>query len=297
MRDPAQQMSDVTTEAAVVAGLAWAAQSLAERSATTASGKAVLIRDNEGGESVALIDEEAAACLTPGRIIQRVTLETEESLTDYAKRYQGASSLILASIESNTIVAVLDYHEARANNDGEVMPLGDLTHQFGDHVATLALPYSLEWKEWMAMDGRMVPQLELCKFLEECSEDIKSPAAATVIEACRDLQSLKRVDFRSVVRQDSDNYRIEYHDEDAVSTRNESVTLPSEIVLGLPVYFGGEEVEVHALIRWHVKDGALSLGVKLKRAERIRQAVFKGIVDNVAAETGFPRVYGSLASR
>ncbi len=297
MKDAAQTLGQVESDAAVIAGLAFSAQNPTERSVETRAGTAILLRDNEGTERLALVEEEVASCLTAGRIVQDVTVETQESLTAYSKRFAGASSLILASIEKNRIEVVLDYHQARADADGVVAATEDLTHQFAGHKATLALPFSLEWSEWMAKDGKMLPQLEFCKFLEECSEDIRSPDAATVIEACRDLQSLKRVDFRSVVRADSDNYRIEYHDEDNVSTRNESVTLPSEIVLGIPVYFGGEEVTVQCLIRWFVKDGGLSLGVKLKRAERIRQSVFKGIVEEIAADTGFPRVYGSIASR
>lgn len=296
MKD-AQQLGHVESDAAVIAGLAFSAQDPDQRTLTTPNGQAILLRTETGQEVLSLVDELAALELSRGRITQKVTVETQESLETYAKRYAGASSLILASIASNTIVAILDYHEARADQDGVVRPLLEIEHQFGGHVATLSLPFSLEWKEWTGVDGRMMPQLDFCKFLEECAEDIVTPDAATVIEACRDLQSLKRVDFRSVVREDSDNYRIEYHDEDTVTTRNEAVIMPSEIVLDIPVYFGGDPVRVNALIRWHVKDGALSLGVKLRRAERIRQDTFKGIVEEIAADTGFPRVYGSIASR
>lgn len=292
----AQQLGEVASEAAVIAGLAWGAQNPNERTIDTASGKAILLREPDGSERLALVDELAAMDATAGRIVERITVETQESLTRYAKRFKGAASLLLASISTNTIVAVLDYHEPRADEDGGQVG-DDFAHAFTGHRATLTLPYSLEWKEWTGIDGKMLPQLDLCRFLEENSEDIRSPDAATVLEACRDLQSLKRVDFRSVVREDSENVRIEYAEEDDVRGRNESVTMPAEIVLGLPVYFDGEEHEVRALLRWKVSDGNLTLGVKLKRAERIRQAVFKGIVGEIAEDTGFPRVYGAFASR
>ena len=99
-----------------------------------------------------------------------------------------------------------------------------------------------------------------------------------------------------MVREDSDNYRIEYTSESDARTKD--THLPAEFKLGLPVYFGGREVELIALLRHHVDEesGKLSLGVKLKRAERIRQAVFQEVVTDIAERAELVAVYGELAA-
>jgi len=56
----------------------------------------------------------------------------------------------------------------------------------------------------------------------------------------------------------------------------------------------GEPVSLFAFLRWKLDDGALSLGVALHRAEHVRQDVFKAIVDDAAARTERPAVFGRL---
>lgn len=277
------------TEAGVVADIARHAVAIGPRIIDTNAGRFALLRDGDGTERLEALDPEGGlSTMAPQRIAQRVTVQTESSLAAYANRYKTATSkaALFADIDTDTIVAVLDFHES---SDGETA--GDAG--FGEHVATLSLPRSWEWKAWTQVDGKLVPQLEFCRFLEENREDIRSPDAATILEACRDLQALRRVDFRSVVREDSDNYRIEYNEERETTSRKGDITLPSEFILSIPVYFGGPEVEVRALLRWKLDDdGVLTLGVKLKRAERIRQAEFHRVVTDLSEQTGVDAFYG-----
>lgn len=287
MRDP----NTVQAEAEVVADLARMALDPDQRVIATARGPAILLV-NDGKEELRLVDEVVQDRAVEGRIVQNLTLETEESLIEYAKRFKGASSLLLASISSNAIVGVLDYHQAQDGSGDR-----DAGHGYGAHVATLALPFSLEWKEWTGQDGKLVPQLDFVRFLEDCREDIESPDAATVLEACRDLQALRKVDFKSAVREESDNVTFSYSEETDTRSRDDTIKLPAEFTLSIPVYFGGPRGEVIALLRWKLDPaGGLTIGVKLKRAERIRQAEFKRIVTAISEETSIPAVFGSLAA-
>lgn len=292
------EQSKPTTEAEAVEDLAHRAASVASRVFVAADGRELaLVRDHTGAEKLVPTADGAYQTVRAGRIAQAVTVETEDSLTSYASKFKDRNSLLLASIASNTIVAVLDYHHAEETTDegsGEVTAKHEAA--FGGHKVTLSLPFSMEWEAWSQMDGKLVPQLDFVRFLEENREDIRSPDAATVLEACRDLQALRRVNFTSVVREDSENYRIAYEEETDARSRagGQEVTLPSEFVLGLPIYFDDDEHEVTALLRWKLDGTDLRLGIKLKRAERIRQAVFKGIVQRIAETTGIDAVYGRL---
>lgn len=281
-----QGFSETKTEAAVVAALAQAAAGVGPRVLTVDDAgvqRRFALLDGPSGQQLKEIAGLGPSMVAPERIQLAVTIETEQSLVDYAAGFKDSGALLLASIEKDRIVAYLDYH-AGPDQPG-----------FLGHVATLQLERSLEWKAWAAIDGKLMPQLEFVRFLEENREDISLPDAATILEACRDLQALRKVDFRSVVREDSENYRIEYSNEADARGKGGLVTVPAEFILRLPVYFDGEHIEIHALLRWSVgDDGKLGLGIKLKRAERVRQAVFRALVASVSERTAIEAVYGRL---
>lgn len=274
-------------EAGVVAALTQKALNPDQRVINTSAGKAILLVNSAGSETLELVENLVRDSLE-GRVVQTLTLETEESLIDYTKRGATKSAVLMASIASNAIVAALDYHAPDADRTAD-------QDAYGSHTAKLQLRHSLEWDAWAKVDGSMMKQLAFVRFLEENREDIVAPDAGTILDACRDLQALRKVDFRSVVREDSENVGIEYKNEAQVTGH---VTLPSEFKLSVPVYFGGPEVTIFALLRWELSDeGALTLGFKLKRLDRIREAEFKRIVQEASEATGVPAFYGKLDAR
>jgi hypothetical protein len=52
--------------------------------------------------------------------------------------------------------------------------------------------------------------------------------------------------------------------------------------------------DINAFLRWKLGEGTLRLGVQLHRAEHVRQAVFRQIVDRVAVRTGCPAMFGRI---
>lgn len=300
MSEDTQIMTDAGVGAALAAKMITVEDRIIERDAGEGP-NLVLLRDDRGNEKLFPIQNIVGGVpiVRPGRVRAHLTLETVGSLAAYANRFSNPESTILASITSDEIVAILNYHQSSRDLQPPVEGPNAtcaVEGNFLDHRAVLKLSRSLEWVMWTGVDGKLMPQLDFCRFLEENREDIRTPDAATILEACRDLQGLQKVDFRSVVREDSDNYRIEYSSEADARPKREGVTMPSEFVLGLPVYFDDEEVEVRALLRWKIDDGKLSIGVKLKRAERIRQAQFKKIVLDLAETTGLQALYGSIGA-
>jgi uncharacterized protein YfdQ (DUF2303 family) len=134
-------------------------------------------------------------------------------------------------------------------------------------------------------------QLEFARFLEENAADVASPSGADLLEACRDLQAVRKVNFKKAVRTATDNESFEYSDETEARTSG-GVELPTKFLLRFPVYFGHTETDLFAFLRWKLDDGTLNLGVALHRAEHVRQAVFSHIVFDVADRTGCQAVFG-----
>lgn len=269
----------MTTEAETIAGLA--RKSAAPVTVKTADGREFLITTE--GAAIREISDEHSLSVTPPRYIkQGVTLQTQDSLVEYVNRYKSDASVLFADINANSITAALDYHAA---TKAAVVA----------HKATLTLPFSEEWRLWNEISGKLKPQLEFARFLEENGADVRAPNAAELLEACRDLQANRKVNFTKAVRTSSDNENFEFTDETTAKSKG-GVEIPTKFVLGLPVYFGEPDTEVHAFLRWKLdpEAGGLSLGIALHRAEHIRQAVFKQIVTDVASRTTCVAVFGRI---
>jgi uncharacterized protein YfdQ (DUF2303 family) len=236
----------------------------------------------KGSDVRELTDEHELKVTTPRYIKQAVTLQSHDSLIDYVTLYKSANTLLFADIADNAIVAQIDYHAPdKASN---------LAHR-----ARLAFPFSEEWKLWTGISGRLMPQLEFARFIEENAADVRAPSAADLIESVRDLQAHRKVNFTKAVRTSSENESFEYSDETKASTKG-GIEIPSKFKLGLPVYFGEPEAELFAFLRWKIdaEAGGLTLGIQLHRAEHVRQAVFRQIVLSVTERTQCAAVFGKL---
>lgn len=268
---------DQNTEAGTIAELAVRAKSAPE--VVTAGGRTYVITPSDLAVKDVTNQNDLDA-LKPTRIRQAVTLQTVDSLVDYVDRFKTDDTILFADIKASSIAALIDYHAPAAS-----------AHV--DHKANMVLPFSEEWKTWAGIDGRMMDQLAFARFLEENAVDIVAPTGADLLEVCRDLQAKRKVDFRKAVRTNTDCENFEYTDETTATTKSGGVEVPSKFQLNLPVYFGGEPVTLFAFLRWNLVETSLQLGVKLHRAEHVRQAVFKQIVTAAGERTDRPVVFGT----
>lgn len=245
---------------------------------STAAGREFL--SIPGQPALDVTESNALPSLLPDHIKQGVTLQTVDSLVDYGNRFKTENTVLFADIAANTIVASIDYHAPAS--------AGHVAHK-----ATLSLPFSVEWKTWGDIDGKLMDQLDFARFLEENAGDVIAPTGADLLDACRDLQARRKVNFTKAVRTASDNESFEYTDETTATTKKGDVEIPAKFQLSLPVYFGGANTDLFAFLRWRLVEGeGLKLGVRLHRAEHVRQAVFRQIVLDAAERTERPAVFG-----
>lgn len=247
----------------------------------TADNRELLILP-EGARFEDVTDEHKLATTLPHYIKQSVTVQTQDSLVEYVNKFKGSETLLFADMSNSVIVAAIDYHAA-----------DKAAHSA--HRATLSLPFSEEWRLWTGISGKLVPQLEFARFLEENGADVRAPDAADLLEAARDLQTHRKVNFIKAVRTASENENFEFTDETTAKTKS-GLELPTKFTLGIPVYFGESDTEIFAFLRWSIKpdEGQLSLGIQLHRAEHVRQAVFKQIVQGVSSRTSCAAVFGKI---
>ena len=226
-------------------------------------------------------DEYGLKLNKPRYVAAAPWLQTTQSLIDYANRFKGENSVIFADINTSAIVAAIDYH-------------GDGVPEHIAHKAALVLSHSIEWIEWNKISGKLMEQLDFARFIEENGADVAAPDGAELLECVRDLQAYRKVNFTKAVRTSSDNENFEFSEETQAKSKTGGIEIPTKFKLSIPVYFGEEDTEVFAFLRWRLQEGNLLLGVQLHRAEHVRQAVFKKIVGEIAEQTDCPTVFGKL---
>lgn len=271
---------DIKPEAEVVAELAVKAAGSAVV-VTAAAGREFLILP-AGMTSKDVTEPNAVAELLPSHIKQIVTLQTTDSLVDYVNRFKTPETMLFADIETSAICSALDYHQAGGP-------------AYVAHRAVLGLPYSQEWKTWVAASGKLIDQLAFARFLEENAADITAPTGAELLEVCRDIQAHRKVNFVKAVRTSSDNESFEWTDETQATTRRGNIEIPTKFEIEIPVYFDGRTIKFFAFLRWTLVEGeGVKLGVQLHRPEHVRQAVFKEIVGQVRDRTDRLAVFGRI---
>lgn len=273
----------MSNEAETIAGLAVKAAGAAIIKAE--DGREFMIVPN-GFSSPEISDPHGLKLSTPRYIAQVVTVQALDSLVEYVNNYKTGNTMMFADIMANSITALIDYHGK------------DQKAQHVAHRVTMALPFSEEWKLWTSIDGRMMGQLDFARFLEENHPDIAQPNAAELIEMARDLHAARNIKFSKVVRTDSDNENFTAEDTTTLGSRStgNSVELPRQFTVRIPVYFGEGAIDMSAFLRWKVGDEGMALGIKLWRPEHVRQAMFKQIVVGAAEQTTLSALFGKTAS-
>lgn len=186
-------------------------------------------------------------------IDQLVNIDQSQSLIDYVNRFKTADTVIFADVDELEVHAVIDYHVAGSAKPGLV-----------EHRAVLCLSHSHEWETWNAISGRMYDQKAFARMLDVNSDDIASPAAATLLETVMDLETATTV-------------------------------LPPFFTLTLPVFTGEPKVDVKAMMdSQHGNMGKISIGLELVRTRITIETEVTRIAHGIAAATSVPVILGSV---
>jgi hypothetical protein len=183
----------------------------------------------------------------PAFIDQLVNIDQSKSLIDYVSRFKTSDTVIFADVDELEVHAVIDYHAAGSAKHGSV-----------EHRAVLCLAHSHEWETWNVISGGMYDQKAFARIIDANSDDIASPAAATLLETARTV---------------------------------DGTVLPAFFTLRIPVFTGEPKVNVKAMTK-DSQDG--NLGLELARTRCIIETEFSRIAHEIASATSVPVILGSL---
>lgn len=283
--DPAAQPAEPTTPAAVMAHPAETLETVLR--AARIADPVIVGKDGAQHAFVAngfSLKELPDATRLPYFPAARIEVDDRQSLIDYTNRFSSPGrSAIIADFDAGEIAARLDWHPDNANED------------FGfsgadRHSVTLKLRFSEEFARWDALEGKMLPQAEFALFLEENAADILHPEPTTMIEISRDFEATVGQTYKSVIRLDNGDRKINFTNDTNVTN---GVIIPQKFTLNIPIYNGEEPDELTALFRWRPNGaGSVNLGFAWHRVEYQRRAHFQQIAFGAAEATGLPVFMG-----
>lgn len=182
---------------------------------------------------------------------------------------------IYADQEKRQIVAVFDWHCGSGPG-------------WGVHRATLRFQPDPDWQAWVKVDRRAMSQQEFVEFLEDQREDIVSPSAATVMEACANLEVTTSASFSSRIRLADGTTAFSYSEDQKTG----QVKIPQEIKLKLSPFTGLPSFEVDARNRTLIKDQKLTFKVLLDRPHKVIEQAIKEEVFRIKEDTDITVFYG-----
>lgn len=181
----------------------------------------------------------------------------------------GSGELELwADIDQRRITAILD------GNNG-----------LREHTATLQLRLSREWTEWANADGKLLKQAEFAQFLEDHISTIGHPAGGVLLDVAQTLQATTSTQFKqqAILANGQRQFRWEETVE-ARAGQSGELQIPNELVLVLRPFQGSDPVQITARFRFQIREGVLTLGVKLAEPDLALEAAFAQVISDVQAQ-------------
>ncbi len=217
----------------------------------------------------------------PERIKADVKVLDPESFCEYCNRFADSGSRLFAYEPEIKVIGVLDYHQADVRSP-----------RWCQHKITLTLRQSEQWKVWSAANNKKFAQMEFAEFLEQNSIDIVDPAPASMMEIARDLQATTEVDFGAGVRTQDGQIKFKYTETTKATVGGGQLAVPEQFIVNLPVFVGGQPIQMQALLRFRVKENKLVIWYTLVRPEEVMRRAFLAARDGISSVLGMTIING-----
>lgn len=151
-----------------------------------------------------------------------------------------------------------------------------------DHLVTLELRRTPEWKHWTAASGALLGQDAFAEHIESGLDELITPEPAVMLDLAQTFQATTAARFKSGKRLSSGATQFIYDEDiDATAGAAGQLAMPEEFELSVRPFFGAPKYAVRARFRFRLNQGNLTLGYALVRPDDIERAAFKAIVDIV----------------
>ena len=216
----------------------------------------------------------------PENIQQSVKVHDEASFLKYLELFKTPVTQIFAAPGflangSPYFGAAIDYH-------GPDKPMRN------QHSLTYRPRYSDQWKLWMNTSA--MNQEAFAEFIEENRQDVVEPKAAALLDLARNFKATRKVQYDKAFIEKDGNVKLTYSDE---TEAQGEVSVPDQITIGIPVYFGGQPYSINLWVRYRVGNSNVSFNLKPDRADLTEQHAFKEMATRIEETTAVPVYLGA----
>lgn len=211
---------------------------------------------------------------TPRRKTGTVRVEDLDSFFAYWGKHADEDSELFVNVDKHTITAVLDANQTTGP-------------RWGEHRLVLTLKTTDRWKAWTAYDRQELRQVQFAEFIEDHLDDIRTPAAAEMLEIATTFQAASKVRFTSNVRLTSGQRTLSWEETvDAKAGETGKLTVPSEFVIGVaPFDFCEAVFEINARFRYRMNNGNLIVLYLLNDPDRAVRDAMLDLVKQIEDKT------------
>jgi len=181
-------------------------------------------------------------------------------------------------------------------NDLSVTAVLDGAEGWGRDRAALRLKASPEWRAWSEASGRMVRQGDLADFIEDQLSTVAVPDGATLLEIVQSLTGTRKASWTSADWLANGQRALSWVEEtEAKAGRKGRLVIPETFTLALRPFMGSATWQVIARLRYQIREGELRIGFKLQEPERVVEAAFGEVVNQIAGTQPIPVMMGRLS--
>jgi uncharacterized protein YfdQ (DUF2303 family) len=217
---------------------------------------------------------------TPRRKRGAYSVTDVAGFSHYYTKHSDPGTELYADRRRLTVTAVLDAHLTNGP-------------RWEQHTLEMKLQYSEAMAAWMQVNNRLMSQEEFAEHIEEWRHTIQEPAAAEVYELVQSFHATTKVDFKSGLVLATGQRQLVYTENTtAAGGAKGNLTIPETLRLAVPVFRRAEVADsVIARLRYQIREGQLSMGVKLTAVEEVIDGAFDAVVRQVNEATGMTVVY------
>lgn len=152
------------------------------------------------------------------------------------------------------------------------------------HQVTLKLTTSREFGEWLAIDGKLLPQVEFAQFVEDHLSTIGEPDAAQLLDICQTLDGHTSAAWKMETRMANGQRKFRWEETtEAKAGDKGDLVIPESLTLVLKVFQGSDPVLMKARFRYRPSASGMQLAVKLDEPATALEKAFSAIVADIQA--------------
>lgn len=235
----------------------------------------------------------------PDRRKGTATVDTLDSFISLVNRHKDERSALFGRCvwPDPKLTAVIDYDDAA----------GEARNR--QHRIVYAFPLTEEFKTWVEMNAKPMPQDVFAAFLEEHSAELSSPTdgerseyerlfnekmatPSEVVALSRHLEVFVAARVKNGIRLQTGERTVEFTEEHQ-NSKGEAVVIPGIFMVSVPAFIDGDPVRIPARLRYRIVSGDIKWFYQLYRWEFYLREQVGYDLKTAATETDLPAFEGA----